>query len=77
MIVDAANQEATLNADLLIQLLSQGKALAGRRERTTTAANLLPADAQHYAQVTHTLSAPASKSLQDLVAGVRGPDVEV
>ena len=49
VIVDQESQTASLNSDLLIELLRSNP--AEPRDRVTVAANLLPADAEHYAQV--------------------------
>jgi len=48
VIADQATQTAALNADLLVELLSQS---CGPQKRESTAANLLPASGEHYAQV--------------------------
>lgn len=49
VIVDQESQTASLNSDLLIELLRSNP--PEPRDRVTVAANLLPADAEHYAQV--------------------------
>ena len=51
VIQDAVTERATLNADLLIALLTQGGEYSGRRGPRLTAANLLPPDGMLYAQV--------------------------
>ena len=53
VIVDQDIQTAVLNADLLVELLSHN---SGPQKRESTAANLLPASGEHYAQVRHHLS---------------------
>ncbi|DBB05165.1 TPA: hypothetical protein ACH3X3_010411 [Trebouxia sp. C0006] len=47
VIVDQGSQTAALNADLLVELLSHNP---GPQKRESTAANLLPASGEHYAQ---------------------------
>lgn len=52
VIPEPGSQRATLNADLLIALLTQGGGeYSPRRGKAFIAANLLPPDAKHYAQV--------------------------
>lgn len=56
VIQDPVTQRATLNADLLIALLTQGKYPeygGGSRGPRVTSANLLPPDGMLYAQVHH------------------------
>ena len=58
--MDQATQTAALNADLLVELLSHS---SGPQKRESTAANLLPANGEHYAQVRYHLSCTGCKPL--------------
>ncbi len=58
--MDQATQTAALNADLLVELLSQN---LGPQKRESTTANLLPASGEHYAQVRYHFSCTGCKSL--------------
>ena len=58
--MDQDTQTAALNADLLVELLSHS---SGPQKRDSTAANLLPASGEHYAQVGYHLSCTGCKPL--------------
>ena len=60
VIVDQGSQTAALNADLLVELLSHNP---GPQKRESTAANLLPASGEHYAQVRYHLLCAGCSSL--------------
>ena len=51
VIPEPGSERATLNADLLIALLTQGGEYIKRRDKAFTSAHLLPPNAKHYAQV--------------------------